>query len=41
MYCATGVRDATDIEGALKACSRAASMAENLFHAQVIAEAYE
>jgi hypothetical protein len=31
MYCATGVRDATDIEGALKACSRAASMADNLF----------
>ena len=41
MLCATGVRDATDMEGALKACSQAASMTDNLFHSQVIAEAYE
>lgn len=39
--CATGVTDGTDLEGALRACSRAASMTDNLFHAQVIAEAYE
>lgn len=41
MFCATGVRDATDMGGALKACSRAASMTDTQFHAQVIAEAYE
>jgi hypothetical protein len=41
MFCATGVRDGTDVEEAVKACSRAASMTDNLFHAQVIAQAYE
>jgi hypothetical protein len=41
MYCATGVRDGKDMDGALHACSRAASMTEMIFHAQVIAEAYE
>ena len=41
MLCATGVRDATDMEGALKACSQAAAMTDMLFHTQVIAEAYE
>lgn len=41
MFCATGVRDGTDMERALRACSRAASMTSSLFHAQVIAEAYE
>ncbi|MGA8767096.1 MAG: hypothetical protein WB559_08755, partial [Candidatus Acidiferrales bacterium] len=41
MSCASGVSDGKDMDGALQACSRAASMTENLFHAQVIAEAYE
>jgi hypothetical protein len=41
MFCATGVSDGKDIDEALKACSRTASMTDNLFHAQVIAEAYE
>lgn len=41
MFCATGVRDGTDLDGALKACSYAASMTDNSFHAQVIAQAYE
>jgi hypothetical protein len=41
MYCATGVRDGKDLGGALQACSHAASMTDMMFHAQVIAEAYE
>lgn len=41
MFCATGVSDGADLEAALQACSRAASMTDNLFHAQVIAQAYE
>ena len=41
MFCATGVSDGRDIAGALQACSRVASMTDNVFHAQVIAEAYE
>jgi hypothetical protein len=45
MYCATGVRDRSDVGGALRACSRAESMnafsSYPAFHAQVIAEAYE
>ena len=41
MYCSTGVSDGKDMEGALKACSHVASMTDNLFYAQVIAEAYE
>jgi hypothetical protein len=41
MFCATGVKDGKDMEGALQACSHAASMTDMLFHAQVIAEAYE
>jgi hypothetical protein len=41
MFCATGVRDGKDMDGALQACSRAASMASNGFHAWAIAEAYE
>ena len=41
MFCATGVSDGKDTEGALKACSHAASMTDMVFHAQVIAEAYE
>jgi hypothetical protein len=41
MFCATGVSDGKDMEGALQACSHAASMTNMLFHAQVIAEAYE
>jgi hypothetical protein len=43
MFCAAGVRDGKDMDGALRACSRAASMIQtyNLFHSQVIAEAYE
>jgi hypothetical protein len=41
MVCATGVRDGTDMEGALKACSHAESMTDTQFHAWIIAEAYE
>lgn len=41
MFCATGVRDGKEMEEALQACSHAASMTDNGFHAQVIAEAYE
>ena len=41
MFCATGVSDGKDISTALQACSRVASITDNLFHAQVIAEAYE
>jgi hypothetical protein len=43
MYCATGVSDGKDLDGALRACSRAASMIQtyNLFHSQLIADAYE
>jgi hypothetical protein len=45
MYCATSARAGNDTDGALQACSRAASMnalsAYPSFHAQVIAEAYE
>jgi hypothetical protein len=41
MSCATGVSAGYDMEGALEACSRAASMTNMMFHAQVIAEAYE
>lgn len=45
MYCATGVRDRSDMGETLRACSRAESMnvVPNYpaFHAQVIAEAYE
>jgi hypothetical protein len=43
MSCATGVKDGKDMEGALRACSRAASMIQpyDLFYSQVIAEAYE
>jgi hypothetical protein len=39
--CATGVRDGTDMEGALNACSHAAAMTKMQFHADVIAQAYE
>ncbi|HLY98603.1 MAG TPA: hypothetical protein VKT33_06015 [Candidatus Angelobacter sp.] len=41
MLCATGVSDGTDMDGALKACSHVGSMTDNLFHAQIIAQAYE
>lgn len=41
MSCATGVSDGKDMDGALQACSHAASMTDMVFHAQVIAEAYE
>jgi hypothetical protein len=45
MYCATGVSDGKDLEGALLACSRAAAMNASSdypsFRAQVIAEAYD
>lgn len=41
MLCSTGVEDGTDMERALRACSKAASMTNSTFHAQVIAEAYE
>ena len=39
--CSASVRDGTDLDRAMEACSRAAVMTDNLFHAQVIAEAYE
>jgi hypothetical protein len=45
MYCATGAHERSDVEGTLRACSRAESMnslsAYPAFHAQIIAEAYE
>jgi hypothetical protein len=40
MLRASGVSDGTDLDRALTACSRAASLTDNLFHAQVIAQAY-
>lgn len=41
MSCATGVSAVNAMDVALEACSRAASMTDSFFHAQVIAEAYE
>jgi hypothetical protein len=45
MYCATGARERSDVEGTLQACLRAESMNAvsdyPAFHAQIIAEAFE